>query len=164
MDRETNIRDRNEGVNTLLGDPRKAIFKLAMPMIVAMSVTTTYNLVDTIWVSGLGADALAAVGFVFPFLFMAMALANGLGIGGGSAISRKIGANDKAGAESVAAHTIVLMIIISAIIAIPVFLLADQIFYLIGAGDITPISALYARIMSTGTVLILFSFVANASA
>ena len=70
------------GVKTLLGDPKKAIVKLSIPMIVAMSVQTIYSLIDTYWVSGLGADALAAMGFVFPFFFISMALSNGIGIGG----------------------------------------------------------------------------------
>ena len=61
-------------------------------MIIAMSVQTIYSLIDTYWVSGLGADALAAMGFVFPFFFISMALSNGIGIGGGAAISRMIGA------------------------------------------------------------------------
>jgi hypothetical protein len=35
------------GVRTLMGDPRKAILKLGMPMILAMSVQTVYILVDS---------------------------------------------------------------------------------------------------------------------
>lgn len=66
------------GVKTLQGDPKKAIVKLSVPMVVAMSVQTIYSLVDTYWVSGLGADALAAMGFVFPFFFISMALSNGI--------------------------------------------------------------------------------------
>ena len=31
------------GVKTLLGEPKRAIIKLALPMIVAMSVQTIYN-------------------------------------------------------------------------------------------------------------------------
>jgi len=54
--------EQTEGVKTLMGDPKKAIVKLAWPMIVAMSVNTIYNLVDAIWVSGLGADALGEKG------------------------------------------------------------------------------------------------------
>jgi Na+-driven multidrug efflux pump len=122
-----------EGIKTLLGDPKKAIIKLAIPMIVAMVVQTLYNLVDAIWVSGLGADALASVGFVFPFLFMGTAIATGLGIGGGSAISRKIGAKDKKGADNVAAHTIILMFIIAIIYTIPLFVFSEGIFRAIGA-------------------------------
>ncbi|MDQ1275595.1 MAG: hypothetical protein QG610_1170, partial [Euryarchaeota archaeon] len=56
-----------EGVDILLGDPEKAVIKLSIPIIVAMAVQTIYSLTDTFWVAGLGADALAAVGFAFPF-------------------------------------------------------------------------------------------------
>ena len=56
-----------QGLQTLLGNPKKAILKLATPMIIALTLTTLYNLVDALWVSGLGPDALAAVGFVMPF-------------------------------------------------------------------------------------------------
>lgn len=150
------------GVQTLLGDPKKAIIKLAIPMIVAMSVTTIYNLTDAVWVSGIGADALAAVGFVFPFFFMALAIANGLGIGGGAAISRRIGANDKKGADNVAAHTMVIMLVIATLFTILLFIFAYDIFSLIGAGKTLAMATLYARIMAIGTVVIFFSFIANA--
>jgi len=153
---------QTNGVQTLLGDPKKAIIKLAIPMIVAMSATTIYNLTDAIWVSGIGADALAAVGFVFPFFFMALAIANGLGIGGGAAISRRIGANDKKGADNVATHTMVIMLVIAIIFTILLFIFAYDIFSLIGAGKTLAMATLYARIMAIGTVVIFFSFIANA--
>ena len=63
-----------QGVKTLTGDPKKAIIKLSIPMIIAMSVQTIYQLVDAIWVAGLGPDALSAVGFFLPFFFGIMAL------------------------------------------------------------------------------------------
>ena len=49
-----------KGVDILLGDPKKAVIKLSIPIIVAMAVQTIYSLTDTFWVAGLGADALAA--------------------------------------------------------------------------------------------------------
>ncbi len=153
---------KTNGVQTLLGDPKKAIIKLAIPMIIAMSVATIYNLTDAIWVSGIGSDALAAVGFVFPFFFMALAIANGLGIGGGAAISRLIGADDKKGAGNVAAHTIVIMLIISIIFAILLFIFAENIFILLGAGKTLAMATTYAKIMAIGTLSIFFSFIANA--
>ncbi|RPJ50266.1 MAG: MATE family efflux transporter, partial [Methanobacteriota archaeon] len=61
--REGILQKTTEGVNILLGDPRKAIVKLSIPIIVAMSIQIIYSLTDTFWVSWLGADALAAVGF-----------------------------------------------------------------------------------------------------
>lgn len=151
-----------EGIKILLGDPKRAIIKLSVPMIVAMSVQTVYNVVDAIWVSGVGADALSAVGFFFPFFFMMMALATGLGIGGGSAISRRIGAQDKEGADTVATHTMVMMSVIAVFLAIPCYILADEIFSALGAGEVTAMAAVYARIIFGGTIIVFFSNVANA--
>jgi len=153
---------QTEGVKTLLGEPKKAIIKLALPMIAAMSVQTIYNFVDAIWVSGLGADALSAVGFFFPFFFMTMAIGRGLGLGGGSAISRRIGAMDKIGADNVAAHTIVIMFLAAVFLTVPLFIFAEKIFTLLGAGRTLAMAVSYARIMFAGTLVIFFVNTANA--
>ena len=150
-----------KGVETLLGDPEKAIIKLSLPMIAAMSVQTIYNLVDAIWVSGIGADALAAIGFVYPFFFLAMGLSNGLGVGAGSAISRRIGARDKPGADNVAVHAIVIMLLIAVAFTIPFFVLAHDIFALIGAGKTTGMAVAYGRVIFAGSIFIFFTNVAN---
>ncbi|MBU7036410.1 MAG: MATE family efflux transporter [Theionarchaea archaeon] len=145
-----------------MGDPKKAIIKLSLPMMVAMSIQTIYNVVDAIWVSGLGADALSAVGFFFPFFFMMNAMATGIGIGGGSAISRRIGARDKKGADTVGSHTIVIMLLAAMAFAIPFFIFARDIFSAMGAGDITDSATQYGRVIIAGSVVIFFSNVANA--
>ncbi len=156
------IGKETEGVKILLGDPKKAIIKLSLPMIVAMSVQTIYNVVDAIWVSGLGADALSAVGFFFPFFFMITAVAAGIGIGGGSAISRRIGAEDKKGADRVAAHTMVMMVIGALAFTVTLFFFAESIFSAVGAGKVTDLAVVYARVMAAGALIIFFSNVANA--
>lgn len=153
---------QTEGVKTLLGEPKRAIIRLALPMIVAMSVQTIYNFVDAIWVSGLGADALSAVGFFFPFFFMTMAVATGIGLGGGSAISRRIGAKDKAGADNVAVHTVVIMLLAAILLTIPLFIFAERIFILLGAGRTIAMTVSYARVMFVGTLIIFFVNIANA--
>jgi putative MATE family efflux protein len=151
-----------DGVKTLLGDPKKAVVKLSIPMIVAMSVQTIYTLIDTYWVSGLGADALAAMGFVFPFFFISMALSNGIGIGGGAAISRRIGANDKAGADNAAVHTIIITVLLSIIFTIPFYLFSTQLFTLAGAGKTTELAVAFAQVIFLGSIIVFFSNVANA--
>jgi putative MATE family efflux protein len=152
---------QTEGVKALLGDPKKAIIKLAWPMIIAMVSHTVYNLVDAIWVSGLGQDALAAVGFFFPFFFMAMAISTGLGVGGGAAISRRIGAKDKTGADNVGVHTLVMMVIVAIIFTIPFLIFAENIFSVIGASESLDLTLAYARIMFGGTIIIFFQMIAT---
>jgi putative MATE family efflux protein len=156
------LRQETKGVKTLLGDPKKAIFKLATPMIIAMSVQTVYNLTDAIWVSGISSDALAAVGYFFPFYMFAIALSTGLGVGGGAAISRRIGAKDRDGANASATHTIVIMVILSFIYMIPLILIIRPIFVLIGAGTALEMAIGYAQILILGTIPIFFSQVGNA--
>ncbi len=150
-----------EGIKTLLGDPKRAIIKLAMPMIIAMLVQTLYNFADALWVSFLGPDALSAVGFFFPFFFMIMSVGAGIGMGGSAAISRFIGAHKKEEADNVAAHTIVLMVILGIIITIPFVVFSRNLFELMGAGNVIDDATIYAQIMFAGTLLIFFSNVAN---
>ena len=158
---ESNIPDQapvpaTKGVQTLLGNPKRAIIKLSIPMIVAMSVHTLYSFVDGLWVAGLGPDALSAVGFTFPFFFMLMALSAGLGVGGSSAVSRMIGRKDKGGADAVATHTMVLMLLTSLVIALPFFIFAPAIFARLGAGSVAGMAGEYARILFGGTLVIFF--------
>jgi len=154
-------KSQTEGVKTLLGDPKKAITRLALPMIAAMSIHMIYNVVDAIWVSGLGVDALSAVGFFFPFFFMAMGVATGLGLGGGSAISRRIGAGDKVGADAIAAHTIIIMFLVAITFTIPLFIFAENIFLRLGAGRTIGMVLSYARIMFAGTIIVFFVNIAG---
>jgi len=151
-----------EGVKALLGDPKKAIVKLALPMILAMSVQTIYNFTDAVWVSGLGADALAAVGFVFPLFFIAMALSTGLGMGAGSAISRRIGAKDKEGADNVAVHSLIITFLVAVVFTIPLFIFAENIFALIGAGKTIGLTVDYGHIIFAGSIFIFFTSASNA--
>lgn len=153
---------QTKGVKTLLGDPKKAIIKLSIPMIAAMSAHTIYNLADAIWVSGKGPESLSAVGFTFPFLFLAIAIANGIGIGGGAAISRRIGARDRKGANSIAAHTIVIMLVFVVLFTVAMLLLAEPVIRIMGAGGALDLSVTYARIMFSGIVFIFFMQIAVA--
>ncbi|PHJ14502.1 multidrug transporter MatE [Fervidobacterium sp. SC_NGM5_G05] len=103
----------NRNIELLLGDYRKAIVKLSIPNMISMFVQTIYNLVDAIWVAGLGAVTLAAMGFFFPIFMIVVSIATGITVGTSSAISRKIGEKDYEGANSVAEHSILLSLIVS---------------------------------------------------
>ncbi len=127
-------------------------------MVVAMSFQTLYNLADAIWVSGIGPDSLSAVGFTFPFFFMAMAIANGIGIGGGSAVSRRIGAEDRTGADRVAAHSVVCSGIIGAAVSAVMMLLLPYAMAFMGAEDhALHLSITYSRIIFSGTLFFFFN-------
>lgn len=161
-ERENESFQPTRGVRTLTGNPRSAILRLSLPMILAMSVQTLYNFVDAIWVAGIGADALAAVGFFFPFHFMIMAIASGIGVGGGSAVSRYIGALDRGGAQKIAAHSHVLVLLIGTAVTVPTFFWAPQIFAVLGAGPVVPLATAYGRVMFAATLVVFFAHVSMA--
>jgi putative MATE family efflux protein len=148
---------RTKGVETLLGDPKKAIIKLSIPMIIAMSVQTIYNLVDALWVSGLGPDALAAVGLFFPFFFILIAVATGIGVGAGAALSRRIGAQDKEGSDNVAIHSL-LMMMGASLVMVAIFIpLTRTMFSAMGAsGDVLEMTVQYSQIMFAAAPLLFF--------
>jgi putative MATE family efflux protein len=150
------------GVKTLLGDPKKAIIKLSIPMFVAMSIQTIYNLVDAIWVAGKGEAALSAVGFFFPFTMLLMSISTGLGIGGGTVVSQAIGAKDAKKADSAASHTLVIMLILAVVMTIPLFLLAEPLYRLMGSTSSIQETLAYSRVMFAGILLIFFTQVGMA--
>lgn len=152
----------NAGISLLMGDPKKAIIKLSGPMIVAMFLMSTYNIVNAIWVAGLGSDALAAVGFVSPLFMILIGMSNGLGAGVASVISRRIGAKDKAGADNAAVHAILLTLILSVILTIPLILLTGPIVSLFGAGETASLATEYGQVIFLGMGLILFTNVGYA--
>ena len=150
------------GVKTLLGDPRRAIVKLSVPMIIGMLVQTFYNLVDGIWVAGLGSDALAAIGLFFPFFMVIISLATGIGIGGSSVLARKIGAKDRKGASNTAIHTILIGFLIGTVLTAVSLPFLKEIFSFIGAkGDVVKLSIDYARVLFGGAFVVFFTNIAG---
>ena len=155
-------KDTTNGIALLMGDPKQAIIKLSGPMIIAMFLMSTYNIVNAIWVAGLGSDALAAVGFVTPLFMILIGLSNGLGAGVASVISRRIGAKDKTGADNAAVHALLLVLILSAILTIPLILLTGPIVTFFGAGETAGLATEYGQVIFLGMILILFTNIAYA--
>jgi len=114
--------EMTKDVKTLLGDPKKALLKMSVPLFISLIVSQINSFVDMFWCSNLGTDALAAVGIVSSFCFLLSGIGNGLGIGMSVAMAKRIGANEKDMAEQIAAQGIVIILTIS-IIVTPLFLL-----------------------------------------
>lgn len=119
----------------ITGDPKNAIVKLAIPMALSMLLIMMYNIADSIWVSGLGADALSAIGFVTPLYIILVGLGNGVAAGTNSLISRSIGAENYPQANNAALHGILLSIVISVICTVIIIVFMVPILEILGAGS-----------------------------
>lgn len=151
-----------KGVHILTGDPKKAVIELAWPMIVAMILLSVYQVVDAVWVAGLGPDELAAVGFVAPVFMVLIGLGIGLGAGATSAVARCIGAGNRAGADNVALHAVLISLVLSAVLTVPLVVFAEPIFLLLGAGGVAGLAAEYGAIVFAGAVFVLFTNISYA--
>ncbi len=155
-------RGNNSNIKLLTGDYKIAIKKLAWPMMVSMFLIMAYNLADSIWVAGLGSDALAAIGFITPLFMILIGLGNGIGAGANSMIARFIGAKNVAEANNTALHSLVLTLIISVLGSIAMYFLLPSLLELMGAGTSTQQAIGYGGIVFTFMIIFIYSNVGTA--
>ncbi|MCK8823880.1 MATE family efflux transporter [Fuchsiella alkaliacetigena] len=144
----------------LRGSIFKTLVKLSAPIIIGMLMHTTFNIVDTYFISQLGTDSLAAISFTFPIFMFIIAIGNGIAVGGSSLISRLLGAGQEEKAINTIIHIILLTLLISLLFSIVGRIFAHQIFSFIGAtGSIKALSLEYMQIIFSGSIFI-FIFIA----
>ena len=101
---DATINDSKNRLDEFIGNPRKSLWGLALPMMFGMMVHSIYMLTDTYFIGNLvGNDALSALGYVFPYMFIIMGLTFGLGGGVTAVIARFIGEQSKIKADIAAA-------------------------------------------------------------
>ena len=147
----------NSRIELLTGDPKKAIMVFSFPMMLTMVLALSYLIIDSIWVAGLGFNALAALGFIFPLFMIILGLGSGLGTGTTSLISRCIGAKDKDQANNAAMHSILLTLIISIILPLISLIFLKDILIVIGAGSVLTLATEYGQIIFLGSFALLFN-------
>ena len=99
----------------------KLIVSMSIPAMLSMMVQALYNIVDSFFVAKISENALTAVSLAFPIQVLLIALAVGTSMGINSLVSRRLGENRQAEADSAATHGIILGIfnwIVFAIIGI----------------------------------------------
>ena len=69
----------------------KLIAKMSIPLMISMLIQSMYNIVDSIFVSRLGMEAISAIGIAFPIHMLMIGMANGLGVGMNALISQRFG-------------------------------------------------------------------------
>ena len=149
--------DSSDNIGIMLGNPKRALIKMSIPLIVSLLITSFYNLIDAAWVSGLGADALAGVGFFTPIFMILVGFGNGLGSGTAFAISKYIGENDKIKADNASVHSILIDIVVSIIITVILLIFLNSILNAMGAGSTIGYATDYGIIILAGSVFIILS-------
>jgi len=145
------------------GSLNRAIFLLAVPMVLEMVLESLFAVVDVFWVAHLGADAIATVGLTESMLSLVFAVAMGLSLSTTAMVARRIGEKDPAGAAVAAVQAIILGLTVSLTIGVPCFLFAPRLLWLMGASPaIVDLGSSYARIALGGSGVVLMLFLNNA--
>ncbi len=141
----------------------KAILFLAVPMVLEMFMESIFAVADVMYVSRLGADAVAVVGLTESMLTIVYAIAMGLGIGAMAMIARRIGEGDRDGAARAAVQSILLAIFVSVIIGIAGVILAPDLLKLMGGSpEVIEMGTPFIQVMLGGNLSIVLLFLINA--
>ena len=123
----------NKNVELMRGNPETAVKKLAIPIMISMLLTASYNIIDGIWVAGLGQAAIAGIGFVTPIFMILNGVSVGLGNGATSSISRFVGAKNHEGANKSAAHALLIFLVASIFLTVILLFIQEPLLRTYGA-------------------------------
>ena len=134
---------------------RKLLLKYALPGIIAMTASSLYNIVDSIFIGhGCGMMALSGLTVAKPFMDVCAAFGSFVGVGASSLLSIKLGEKDYKSAAQILGNVIVLNLILGAIISIVGLIWLAPILYAFGASEETISYARdYMEVLLVGNVI-----------
>lgn len=141
----------------------RAIFLLAVPMILELVMESVFAVTDIFFVGKLGASAVATVGLTETYLYLLYAVAMGLSISVTAIIARRIGEKNNEDARKSAAQAILIAIIASIPFSVLGIFYAKEMLAIMG-GDPWVIEEgyRYTQWMLGGNAVIMLLFVINA--
>lgn len=129
-----------KGTATELGTERigKLLMQYAIPAIIAMTASSLYNMVDSIFIGhGVGPLAISGLAITFPLMNLAAAFGSLVGVGASTLISVKLGQKDYVTAQQILGNVVSLNLIIGILFTLVCLLFLDPILYFFGASDAT---------------------------
>jgi len=118
----------------------KLLLQYSIPAIIGMTITSIYNIIDSIFIGhGVGAMAIAGLAISFPLMNLVVAFCTLVSAGGSTLASIRLGQKDLKGATEILSHTLMLCITNSVFFGILSFIFLDDILLFFGASRHTSI-------------------------
>ena len=142
---------------------RRAIFLLAVPMILELAMESLFAVVDIYFVGKLGPSAVATVGLTETYLFLLYSIAMGLAMAVTAIIARRIGEKNREEAGKAAVQAIFLGVLCSIPFSIAGIFYAKELLTIMGADEWSINNGYgYTQWMLGGNAVIFLLFVINA--
>ncbi len=136
------------------------LVRMAVPMLIGIFATMTFNLADIWFVGQLGSTELAAISFTFPVIMVLVSVAIGLGAGTSSIVARAIGEGPWPRVQRLTTDAMLLTGVVSVVMTVIGVLTIDPLFKLLGADERTlPLIREYMTIWYLGSFSVLLTMV-----
>ncbi|PWU05305.1 MAG: MATE family efflux transporter [Terriglobia bacterium] len=144
------------------GSISRAIFLLAIPMVLEMLMESLFAVVDVFWVTRLGSNAIATVGLTESMLTLVFSVAIGVSMSTTAMVARRTGEKDPHGANTAAVQAITLGVGLALLMGIPGYWLAPRLLAAMGApADLVQIGQRYTAIVLGGSISVMLLFLNN---
>lgn len=145
------------------GSIPRAIWLLAIPMVLEMAMESTFAIVDVFFVSRLGDEAVSAVGVTESMLTIVYAFGIGLAMATTAFVARRVGEKNVAGAVRGATAAVALGLGIGLVLGLPCLAFAPELLALMKAPPETIATGTgYTRAVLGGSVVVLLLYLNNA--
>ena len=150
----TNVKDNTPLV---LGTEKigKLLMQYAIPAIIAMTASSLYNMVDSIFIGhGVGPLAIAGLAITFPLMNLAAAFGSLVGVGASTLVAIKLGQKDKESAIHILGNVVMLNGIIGLVFMTLALMFLDPILLFFGASaDTLPYAREYMQVILGGNLV-----------
>ena len=139
----------------ILGTERigKLLVQYSIPAIIGMTITSLYNIIDSIFIGhGVGAMGIAGLAITFPLMNLVVVFCTVVSAGGSTISSIRLGQKDVDGATEVLNHTLTLCLVNSFLFGGISFIFLDEILRFFGASNETlPYARNFMQVILLGT-------------
>jgi putative MATE family efflux protein len=145
----------------------RPLYQLAWPIVVIQLLQVTYNIVDTLYLGRLSADAVGALSLAFPLIFLLIAVAGGFTSAGAILVAQFTGAKGDRSAGLVAGQTVMVVGVLSVVLGAFGYFYTGPALDLLPsdaetAAEVVPLAADYMEVIFLGLPLMFGFFVFTA--
>src|SRR6476660_3592088 len=155
---------KGEQQDYTVGSIRRAVFMLAIPMILEMGMESVFAVVDLYFVGHLkdSSHAIQTVGLTESVLTIIYSVAIGISMAATAMVARRVGEKNHEGAANAGVQSLIVALVVTILISLIGFLFAPDILRLMGAQPETiRMGTSYTRLMMGGSIVIMLLFLIN---